>query len=104
MDRDEQELILQAQKGDAMAFEALVQNMTGRYCLDSGARDAEILDRLQEAVEKLAPQQKLVFTLRHYEGQKLKDIAERMNCTEGAVKKYLFLATEKIRKEMRSLL
>lgn len=58
---------------------------------------SEILDRVSEAVAKLSPQQKMVFTLRHFEGYKLKEIAGMMKCSEGAVKRYLFLATDKMR-------
>ena len=71
---------------------------------DQQATDAEIMDRVSQAVETLSPQQKIVFTLRHLQGYKLKEIADMMNCTEGAVKKYLFLATEKMRGQLRNLL
>jgi RNA polymerase sigma factor (sigma-70 family) len=46
----------------------------------------------------------MVFTLRHLEGQKLKEIAEAMNCTEGTIKRYLFSATRKMRNELRGIL
>jgi RNA polymerase sigma-70 factor, ECF subfamily len=82
----------------------LLDTIPDKSVSDQQATDMEIMDRVSEAVETLSPQQKMVFTLRHLHGYKLKEIAEMMNCSEGAVKKYLFLATEKMRGQLRSLL
>jgi RNA polymerase sigma-70 factor, ECF subfamily len=82
----------------------LLDTIADKSASDQQATDTEIMDRVTEAVETLSPQQKMVFTLRHLQGYKLKEIAEMMNCSEGAVKKYLFLATEKMRGQLRSLL
>ncbi len=71
---------------------------------DQQARDAEISAHVQSALETLSPKQRMVFTLRHIEGQKLKEIAEMMNCAEGTVKRYLFSATRKMRNELRGIL
>lgn len=57
----------------------------------------EISENVERALQSLSPRQKTVFTLRHYEGHKLKEIAAILECSEGAVKKYLFTATEKMR-------
>jgi RNA polymerase sigma-70 factor (ECF subfamily) len=71
---------------------------------DQAMVNAEISENVKRAMESLSPRQKLVFTLRHYEGHKLKDIAAMMNCTEGTVKKYLFTATEKMRMQLKNLM
>lgn len=71
---------------------------------DRHARDAEISAHVESALDTLSPRQRMVFTLRHFEGQKLKEIAEMMHCTEGTVKRYLFSATRKMRKELRGIL
>jgi len=63
----------------------------------------EISDRIEIALQELSPQQKLVFTLRHYQDYKLKEIAAMMNCAEGTVKKYLFEATVKMRTHLHDL-
>lgn len=62
---------------------------------------SEISSRVQRAVESLAPKQRMVFTLKHYEGYKLREIAVMMQCTEGTVKRYLFLATQRLRQQLR---
>ena len=67
-------------------------------------RDVEITDRVTGALEELPSKQKLVFILKHYEGLKLREIADMMNCAEGTVKKYLFLATQKLRAQLRHVL
>jgi RNA polymerase sigma-70 factor, ECF subfamily len=71
---------------------------------DQQAQDSEISSRVQSALETLSPRQRMVFSLRHFEGQKLKEIAESMDCTEGTVKRYLFSATRKMRNELRGML
>lgn len=66
--------------------------------------NTEISTNVERALGSLSPRQKMVFTLRHYEGHKLKEIAAMMNCSEGTVKKYLFTATEKMRMRLKDLL
>lgn len=63
----------------------------------------EITRRIDSALKELSPQQRMVFTLRHYQDYKLKDIAVMMNCAEGTVKKYLFDATQKMRTRLHDL-
>ena len=70
---------------------------------DQDSMDHQISEKVQAAMLGLSPQQKLVFTLRHYEGYKLKEIASMMNCAEGTIKKYLFTATERLREQLREV-
>lgn len=65
--------------------------------------ETEISVRIQAALDTLSPQQRMVFTLRHYEEYKLKEIAVMMNCAEGTVKRYLFAATRRMREELNDL-
>lgn len=57
-------------------------------------------DIVNAAVESLSPKQKMTFVLKHYEGYKIREIAEMLNCKEGTVKKYLFDATKNLRKKL----
>ncbi len=70
---------------------------------DSQTHGNEISGRIESALQELSPQQKLVFTLRHYQDYKLKDIAVMMDCAEGTVKKYLFEATKRMRTRLQDL-
>jgi RNA polymerase sigma-70 factor (ECF subfamily) len=63
--------------------------------------NAEISNNIDQALSSLSARQRLVFTLRHYEGKKLKEIATMMKLTEGTVKRYLFTATERMRKQLK---
>jgi RNA polymerase sigma-70 factor, ECF subfamily len=68
---------------------------------DQQTHDAEIRLRVEHALKKLSPRQRMVFTMKHYEGYKLKEIAVMMKCKEGTVKKYLFEATTRLRKQLK---
>ncbi len=70
---------------------------------DQQSMNAEIRHHVQEALESLSPKQRLVFTLKHYEGYKLREIAAMMKCTEGTVKRYLFLATQQLRARLKAV-
>ncbi len=61
---------------------------------------ADIGELVNDAVESLSPKQKMTFILKHYEGYKIREIAEMMNCKEGTVKKYLFDAIKNLRKKL----
>ncbi len=67
------------------------------------AEASEVGTHIRNALRALSPKQKLVFTLRHYEGYKLKEIASMLQCTEGTVKRYLFSATQRMREQLAGL-
>jgi len=71
---------------------------------DQRAMNADISSHVGNAMVALSPQQRMVFTLRHYEGYKLREIALMMKCSEGTVKKYLFTATNRMRKKLKNLM
>lgn len=55
------------------------------------------------AVESLSAKQRMTFVLKHYEGYKIREIAEMLNCKEGTVKKYLFDAVNNLKKKLKPL-
>jgi RNA polymerase sigma-70 factor (ECF subfamily) len=71
---------------------------------DQRALNSEIAAQLQEALRLLSPKQRIVFTLKHYEGYRLREIAAMMECTEGTVKRYLFDATARMRNQLKDLI
>ena len=70
---------------------------------DNRVINEEITAHVNNAMSSLSPQQRMVFTLRHYEGFKLKEIADMMACAEGTIKKYLFTATERMREHLKTV-
>ena len=81
----------------------LVELRSNENTTDQTSMDAEIRHHVQTALEALSPKQRLVFTLKHYDGYKLREIAAMMQCTEGTVKRYLFLATQQLRTRLKEV-
>jgi RNA polymerase sigma-70 factor (ECF subfamily) len=80
---------------------ALKDTLSDTVAADQHTHDAEIALRVEQALKTLSPRQRMVFTMKHYEGYKLREIAEMMKCNEGTVKKYLFEATARLRKQLK---
>jgi RNA polymerase sigma-70 factor (ECF subfamily) len=86
--------------GDGQSH-ALKDTLSDNTTSDQQIHNAEIILRVEQALKSLSPRQKMVFSLKHYEGYKLREIAEMMKCSEGTVKKYLFEATARLRKQLK---
>ncbi len=71
---------------------------------DQAAIRSETWTHVSNALRALSPRERMVFSLRHYEAQSLKEIASTLRCTEGTVKRYLFTATRKMREQLQGLL
>jgi len=97
--RKEVHFLLNEDDNDETQKEYAVSNVE----TDSHTRNNEIAERIDMALKELSPQQRLVFTLRHYQNYKLREIAVMMDCAEGTVKKYLFEAAQKMRTELKDL-
>jgi RNA polymerase sigma-70 factor (ECF subfamily) len=54
-------------------------------------------DRINCALEKLTPRERMVFELKHYHGLKLRTVGEILHTTEETAKNTLFRATQKLR-------
>ena len=93
----------QEMESDDSQPHSLSDTLPGDAATDQHAMNTEISMHVQEALEQLSPKQKMVFTLRHYQGYKMKEIADIMECTEGTVKKYLFTATQKMREQLKEV-
>lgn len=76
--------------------------LSASACPDPGrtAEANELQARISRALEKVSPQEKAVFLLRHYDDLMLKDIADTLHLSVGSVKSYLFRAVRKLQKEL----
>jgi RNA polymerase sigma-70 factor, ECF subfamily len=92
---------LTGEDGETRTYSDMLE---GESRTDESAESTDISTRIDEGVEKLSPQQKMVFTLKHFKGYKIKEIAAAMNCAEGTVKNYLFIATQKMREHLKRAL
>lgn len=64
------------------------------------ADSSNLREIIRNAVDSLSVKQRMTFILKHYEGYKIREIAEMLNCKEGTVKKYLFDAIRNLRKKL----
>jgi RNA polymerase sigma-70 factor, ECF subfamily len=60
-------------------------------------------EKIQAALGKLTPRERMVFELKHYQGLRLRTIGEMLNTTEETAKNTLFRATKKLRAQLADL-
>jgi RNA polymerase sigma-70 factor (ECF subfamily) len=60
-------------------------------------------EKIQSALGKLTPRERMVFELKHYQGLRLRTIGEMLNTTEETAKNTLFRATKKLRTQLAEL-
>ena len=66
--------------------------------------DRKVLgERIQAALVKLTPRERMVFELKHYQGLRLRTIGEMLSTTEETAKNTLFRATKKLRTQLAEL-
>ena len=63
----------------------------------------EMGNRINHALDKLTPRERMVFELKHYHGLKLRTVGEILNTTEETAKNTLFRATQKLRGSLADL-
>lgn len=85
--------------------EQTILTMTASHAPEAEDRyfAGEISARLAEALEKLSPRQRAVFTLRHYEDLSLDEISTILDLDVGTVKAHMFRAMTKLRADLRDL-
>jgi RNA polymerase sigma-70 factor, ECF subfamily len=59
--------------------------------------------KIQTALDKLTPRERMVFELKHYQGLRLRTIGEMLSTTEETAKNTLFRATKKLRAQLAEL-
>jgi RNA polymerase sigma-70 factor, ECF subfamily len=93
--------------------------------MDSGGQEVDLLDRVSDdramanperdlmarelgakinlALGRLTPRERMVFELKHYQGLRLRTIGEMLNTTEETAKNTLFRATQKLRSALAAM-
>jgi RNA polymerase sigma-70 factor, ECF subfamily len=93
VDRTGDEIDLLASVSDERAFSNPAREL-----------DRKLLgERIQAALGKLTPRERMVFELKHYQGLRLRTIGEMLNTTEETAKNTLFRATKKLRLQLAEL-
>jgi len=103
--RQKQKLVSldQSYNGEEGESHTLKDTIASDASTDSYTCNKELSNRIEDALKSLPARQRMVFTLKHYEGYKLREIAVMMNCTEGTVKRYLFEAIRRLRNQLEDL-
>ena len=66
--------------------------------------DRKVLgQKIQAALVKLTPRERMVFELKHYQGLRLRTIGEMLHTTEETAKNTLFRATQKLRSALAEM-
>ncbi len=75
---------------------------SGAHAFDPLRRteSSQIQNHISQALGKIAPRERTVFVMRHYNDLKLNEIAEILNVHVGTVKSLLFKAAKKLRKDL----
>jgi RNA polymerase sigma-70 factor, ECF subfamily len=60
----------------------------------------ELSERILCALQKLTPQERIVFDLKHFQGMKLRAVGEVLDISEGSAKTTLVRATQKLRLQL----
>jgi RNA polymerase sigma-70 factor (ECF subfamily) len=100
--REEQSVVLDGHGEE----KDLLQNVTDIRSGADPARELErkfLAERIQDALGRLTPRERMVFELKHYQGLKLRAIGEMLDTTEETAKNTLFRATRKLRTHLAAV-
>jgi len=84
----------------------LLSNVSDTRAMANPARELDrkrMGERINDALSKLTPRERMVFELKHYQGLKLRTIGEMLSTTEETAKNTLFRATRKLRANLAEL-
>ena len=88
---------------DAEIFENAPQ-LQGMETPERHLLNQEIIDTIQEAIDKLPEDMRTAIMLREFEGMSYEEIAETMDCPVGTVRSRIFRAREAIDNKLNPLL
>lgn len=64
---------------------------------------SQIQQRITQAMEQLTPHERTAFTLRHFEGHTIEEIAAALNVGKNGTKQYIFRAVQKMRRALQQM-
>ena len=75
----------------------------GRSGPEARALGEEIGRRMRASLDRLSAMERIAFTLRHFEGRSIAEIAEVLGIRAGATKNCVFRAVAKLREDLAPL-
>ena len=88
----------QSNPGDDRTIEPIDGIKDKRSSPEHAFLNDELREHIDGFIDNLPDQQKKIFIMKHFEGLKIKDIAQQLNISEGQVKSQLFRAIHTMRK------
>lgn len=101
--RREDQAVIVDHSGDEID---VLSSVSDERAFSNPARELDrkvLAGRIQDALGKLTPRERMVFELKHYQGLRLRTIGEMLNTTEETAKNTLFRATKKLRAQLAGL-
>lgn len=90
-----------------VSLDTTTEDDTMPFDVEDEAPDAErqmvskqLREALDDAIETLSAQQKVIFRLRHYEEMSMEEIAAALGLNAGTVRAHLFRAVHKVREKL----
>ena len=99
-ERIKRRLFFFRQDNDAPDPVALARDPSGDPGRSFQTREA--MQSLRKSLARLSPRQQVIFTLRHYEGLPLKEIASHLGLETGTVKAHLHRAVSQLRQDLEA--
>lgn len=79
------------------------EQVSARFTSPESLADTEQRQKLlREALTRLPAKQRMALVLKHFDGLSIREIADVMKCTEGTVKRHLYRAVRRLRREIAS--
>ena len=94
--RKEDSAVIETVDGQRDLFDA-VEDTRSEADPEKDLLRRELGQRIQEALEKLGPRERMVFELKHFQGLRLRVIGEMLSTSEETAKNCLYRATQKLR-------
>ncbi len=89
--------------GDERDFFDTVADVRAGFNPEHDLLRRELGAKINNALGRLTPRERMVFELKHYQGLKLRTIGEMLNTTEETAKNTLFRATQKLRASLAGM-
>ena len=80
----------------------LAFDLTGDSAADKALQSEEMMRQINAALDTLSARERAVFSLKHFQGEKIREIAVMLGCAEGTVKNLLFRGVRKMRKSLHA--
>ena len=89
--------------GELTSLDALPQDPPSSYpSPEQITIERSVSHRVQNAVDNLSPRQQIIFSMRYREHLDIRQIAVRLECSEGNIRGHLFRSATKLRNVIRT--